>query len=122
MRSRANSYEGLKKVELEAALDDYLAEHTDRLSGRSDLQGYYNSRSKALGSPVKRETVKDEAEKAVKVAKKRASKVAEEVVAEYVQSFKLQLQPTPRLAMFCDAMRRVYPCERAGCHSPSARV
>lgn len=84
MRPRANSYDGLKKVELEAALDDYLAEHTERLSGRSDLQGYYNSRSKALGSPVKREreTVKDETDKAVKVVKKRASKVAEDVSAE----------------------------------------
>lgn len=72
----------MKKVELEAALDDYLAEHTERLAGRSELQGYYNSRSKALGSPVKRETVKDEADKALKVVKKRASKATEEIAAE----------------------------------------
>jgi hypothetical protein len=72
----------LKKVELEAALDDFLAENTERLSGRSELQGYYNSRSKALGSPVKRETVKDEADKALKVVKKRASKATEDIAAE----------------------------------------
>lgn len=76
------NYEGFKKVELEAALDDYLAEHTERLSGRSDLQGYYNSRSKALGSPVKRETVKDESDKALKVVKKRVSKIANDIAAE----------------------------------------
>jgi hypothetical protein len=76
------NYDGLKKVELEAALDDFLAENTERLSGRSELQGYYNSRSKALGSPVKRETVKDEADKALKVVKKRASKATEDIAAE----------------------------------------
>lgn len=79
---RATSYEGLKKAELEAALDDFLAEHTARLSSKSELSGYYNSRSKALGSPVKKEGLKDEAEKAVKVTKRRATKAAEEIANE----------------------------------------
>ncbi|KAF4121061.1 hypothetical protein GMORB2_2547 [Geosmithia morbida] len=77
------SYENLKKAELEVALDEYLAEHTTRFSSRSELFGYYNSRSKALGSPVKKEgAVKDEAEKAVKVARRKASKAAEEIANE----------------------------------------
>jgi hypothetical protein len=80
--TRPSSYESFKKSELEAALDEYLAEHSNRFASRSDLTGYYNSRSKALGSPVKRESLKDETERGLKVAKRRATKLAEEIAAE----------------------------------------
>ncbi|KAL3952941.1 hypothetical protein ACCO45_012884 [Purpureocillium lilacinum] len=78
------NYESLKKSDLESALDEFIAEHTTRFSNRPDLQGYFNSRSKALGSPVKkeRESLKDEAEKALKVAKRRVTKVAEELTSD----------------------------------------
>ncbi|UNI15719.1 hypothetical protein JDV02_002225 [Purpureocillium takamizusanense] len=78
------NYESLKKSDLESALDEFIAEHTTRFSNRPDLQGYFNSRSKALGSPVKkeRESFKDEAEKALKVAKRRVTKVAEELTSD----------------------------------------
>jgi hypothetical protein len=76
------NYEGFKKSELEAALDEYLAEHSSRFDSRSDLTGYYNSRNKALGSPVKRESLRDEAEKGLKVAKRRATKLSEELTLE----------------------------------------
>lgn len=75
------SYESLKKSDLETALDEFIAQHASRLSSRSDLAGYFTSRAKALGSPVKKEkeTVKEEVEKSLKVAKRRVTKAAEEV-------------------------------------------
>ncbi|KYK60678.1 hypothetical protein DCS_01816 [Drechmeria coniospora] len=76
-------YDGLKKMELESALDSFIAENASRLSVRSDLQGYFNSRSKALGSPVKRarESLKEEGDKALKVVKRRVTKTAEELTS-----------------------------------------
>ncbi|POR34625.1 Cytochrome P450, partial [Tolypocladium paradoxum] len=78
------NYENLKKSELEAALDEFIAEHTTRFANRPDLTGYFNSRSKALGSPVKREreSLKDEADKTLKVAKRRVTKAVEELTSE----------------------------------------
>jgi hypothetical protein len=75
------SYESLKKSDLEVSLDDYLSENTSHFSSDPKLAGYYNSRAKAVGSPVKKESMKDEAEKALKVAKRRATKVAEELAS-----------------------------------------
>lgn len=78
----APSYESFKKAELEVALDEYLAEHAARFSSRSNLAGYYNSRSKALGSPVKRESgVKDEGEKPKVTKRKPSLKPAEDATA-----------------------------------------
>jgi hypothetical protein len=74
-----NSYESLKKSDLEAALDEFIAEHSSRFANRSDLAGYFNSRSKALGSPVKKDSVKDEVEKSLKVAKRKVSKAVEDI-------------------------------------------
>lgn len=80
----ARSYESLKKSDLEAALDQFIGDHASRFSSRSDLTGYFNSRSKALGSPVKKEkdTTKDDSEKPLKVAKRRITKLAEEITPE----------------------------------------
>ncbi|KAG5953353.1 hypothetical protein E4U53_005897 [Claviceps sorghi] len=79
-----NSYESLKKSDLEVALDDFIAENSSRLADRPDLASYFNSRSKALGSPVKkeRESVKDDAERPLKVAKRRVAKAIEDMVSE----------------------------------------
>ncbi|KAF4595341.1 cupin -type protein [Ophiocordyceps camponoti-floridani] len=46
--------DGLKKTELEVAIDEFIPRHAVALAGRSDLAGYFASRSRALGSPVKR--------------------------------------------------------------------
>ncbi|KAM0255476.1 hypothetical protein ACHAQJ_005703 [Trichoderma viride] len=78
------SYDGLKKTDLETALDDFIAGNSNRFSSRSDLQGYFNSRSKALGSPVKRESrepIKEELERGLKSVKRRATKAAEDLIA-----------------------------------------
>ncbi|KAK8925447.1 hypothetical protein VCV18_005876 [Metarhizium anisopliae] len=79
-----SSYEGLKKSELEAALDEFIAENSSRLANRSDLAPYFTSRSKALGSPVKREkdSSKDESDKPLKVTKRRVTKALEELTSE----------------------------------------
>ncbi|RCI08226.1 hypothetical protein L249_6324 [Ophiocordyceps polyrhachis-furcata BCC 54312] len=51
-------YDRLKKSELEIALDEFIPRHASSLASRSDLAGYFASRSKALASsPVKRERV-----------------------------------------------------------------
>jgi len=80
------NYESLKKADLETALDEFLTENAARLSSKSELAGYYNSRSKALGSPVKKDSAataaKEDADKAVKTVKRRATKAAEEVASE----------------------------------------
>lgn len=78
------SYEGLKKSDLEVALDDFIAQHSSRLSNRSDLADYFKSRSKALGSPIKkeRESVKDDIDKSLKVVKRRVAKAVEDVTSE----------------------------------------
>ncbi|CAM1501090.1 Fc.00g102520.m01.CDS01 [Cosmosporella sp. VM-42] len=75
-------YEGLKKTDLESALDEYLAENASRFASNPELTGYFNSRSKALGSPVKRESRSDE----LKVARRRQTttqtKLSEEVTPD----------------------------------------
>ncbi|EFY86220.1 hypothetical protein J3459_003829 [Metarhizium acridum] len=78
------NYESLKKSELEVALDEFIAENSSRLANRSDLAPYFTSRSKALGSPVKKEkdSSKDESEKPLKIAKRRATKALEELTSE----------------------------------------
>ncbi|VUC36914.1 unnamed protein product [Clonostachys rosea] len=93
----------LKKPELEASLDEYLTENASRLSGKTELQGYYNSHynSRSRGSPLKREAkspvkreveakevkevkqaVKSEPKRELKVAKRRVSRLAEEIIRE----------------------------------------
>ncbi|KAH7148803.1 hypothetical protein EDB81DRAFT_475535 [Dactylonectria macrodidyma] len=75
-------FENYKKNELEAALDSYLAEHHTRFHAHPELTGYFNSRSKAMGSPVKRETRKDDEDKALKIVRRRPTKLSEEITPE----------------------------------------
>ncbi|KAJ4308851.1 hypothetical protein N0V84_011851 [Fusarium piperis] len=73
---------GSKKDDLGIALDTYLSENSSRYLTDPELAGYFNSRSKALGSPVKREVIRDEAEKPLKVSQRRMTKLAEEITPE----------------------------------------
>lgn len=66
--------DGLRKSDLEGQLDDFLAEHAGRFSTDSKLSGYYNSRARMAGSPVKKEAPE------LKVSKRRATKAAEEIL------------------------------------------
>jgi hypothetical protein len=72
-----NSYETLKKTELELALDEYLAENTTQFSSDPKLSNYYSSRARTVGSPVKKDA--DGPTEKLKVAKRRATKAAEEI-------------------------------------------
>lgn len=69
-----NSYYGMKKSELEVALDDYLTDGASQFASDPKLQGYYN-RSRTAGSPVKREAPE------LKSARRRVTRAAEEIVA-----------------------------------------
>ncbi|KAJ9156403.1 Cupin-type protein [Pleurostoma richardsiae] len=69
--------DGLKKGDLEVHLDEYLADNASQFSSDPKLAPYYNSRAKAIGSPLKKEApVAD----AIKVAKRRATKAVEELL------------------------------------------
>ncbi|RMJ08680.1 hypothetical protein BHE90_013260 [Fusarium euwallaceae] len=74
---------GSKKDDLGIALDTYLSENSSRYLADPELAGYFNSRSKALGSPVKREVIRDEVEKPLKVSRRRTTtKLSEEITPE----------------------------------------
>ncbi|KAG5913474.1 hypothetical protein E4U42_001124 [Claviceps africana] len=78
------NYESFKKSELEVALDDFIAENSARFADRPDLASYFNSRSKALGSPVKKEkeSVKEDAERPLKAVRRRVTKAIEDMASE----------------------------------------
>ncbi|RSL60031.1 hypothetical protein CEP54_006959 [Fusarium duplospermum] len=73
---------GSKKDDLGIALDTYLSENSSRYLADPELAGYFNSRSKALGSPVKREVMRDEVDKPLKVSRRRTTKLSEEITPE----------------------------------------
>lgn len=66
--------DGLKKTDLEVALDDHLAENQHH-SSNPKAAPYYQSRSRAIGSPVKKEAPPTESRR------RRAAKAAEEALA-----------------------------------------
>jgi len=71
------SYDGLKKGDLEVSLDEYLSENATQFSTDPKVAPYYNSRAKAIGSPVKKEAPE------LKVAKRRATKAPQdEIIAQ----------------------------------------
>ncbi|QUC20613.1 uncharacterized protein UV8b_04854 [Ustilaginoidea virens] len=77
------NYESLKKSELEVALDDFIAERSGRLAHRPDLAPYFSSRSKALGSPIKKERdSRDEMERSLRVGRRRITRSAEDQTSE----------------------------------------
>ena len=73
-----SSTDGLKKGDLEVQLDEYLADNAGQFQSDPKLAPYFQSRAKAIGSPVKKEAPVTEA---LKVTKRRATKVADDVAA-----------------------------------------
>lgn len=65
----------MKKNDLEVALDDYLAENSNQYSKHPKAAPYYQSRARAIGSPVKKESAPAEPKK------RRAAKAAEQALA-----------------------------------------
>ncbi len=73
------SYEGLRKTDLELAIDEHLSEHAARYQQDPRFVDYFKSRARAGGSPVKKEVlVLAES----KVSRRRVPKPADDVVAE----------------------------------------
>ena len=77
---RAHSFETLKKVDLEAALDSDLTQNAASFSSDPKLSGYFQSQAKARGSPVKRESTDDS--KALRVPKRRTTRAPEDFSPE----------------------------------------
>ncbi|KAI0853266.1 hypothetical protein F5Y00DRAFT_136011 [Daldinia vernicosa] len=73
------NYESLKKTELELALDEYLSENSSTFSSDPKLANYYSSRARTVGSPVKRDAPEGAVER-LKVARRRVTKAAEEIL------------------------------------------
>ena len=79
----SHSYDGLKKTEIEVALDDYLTENAAQFSDEARLEPFYRTRGRGNHSPVKKEAasiVSDITDKA-KVVRRRVTKAAEELLA-----------------------------------------
>jgi hypothetical protein len=72
------STDGMKKSDLEVALDDFLAENSNQFSNNPATLPYYQARARAIGSPVKKEAPPAEAPK---TARRRAAKAAEQNIA-----------------------------------------
>lgn len=74
-------YDGLKKTELEVALDDYLTKNASQFSSDTQLAPFYKGRNGS--SPVKKEaaSLASDIEAKVKSVKRRVTKAAEELVA-----------------------------------------
>lgn len=71
--SRCTSTEGLKKSDLEVALDEFLAEKHNQFGNHPVAQPYYQARARAIGSPAKRDPPGDSA----KPTRRRTAKPAE---------------------------------------------
>ncbi|PQE05844.1 cupin -type protein [Rutstroemia sp. NJR-2017a BVV2] len=70
-------YDGVKKTELEVALEDYLVENASRLGTDTRLQPYYHRRS--AGSPVKKEPSSILSDIDSKRSLRRRTKLMEEI-------------------------------------------
>lgn len=69
-----NSYEALRKTELELQLDEFLSENSAQFQNDAKLANYFTSRARTAGSPVKKDPE-------LRVARRRATKAVEEIVA-----------------------------------------
>jgi hypothetical protein len=74
-------YDGLKKAEIEVALDDYLTKNASQYSGEARLAPFYKKRSDS--SPIKKEasSALSDAETKTKSVKRRVTKAAEDFIA-----------------------------------------
>lgn len=75
------SFESLKKVELEVALDRYLTQNSPSFSADPRVAGFFQSQAKARGSPVKKEAP-DDADRALRSVKRRSTRAPEDFSPE----------------------------------------
>ncbi|KAI1738962.1 hypothetical protein F4680DRAFT_423468 [Xylaria scruposa] len=73
------NYDTFKKVELELALDEYLAENATTFHSDPKLANYYASRARTIGSPIKKDV--DGPVEKLKVPRRRVTKAIEEPTA-----------------------------------------
>ncbi|KAI0017454.1 cytochrome P450 [Xylariomycetidae sp. FL0641] len=79
VRRGEESYETLKKTELETALDEYLAERTTVFSADPKLANYFASRARVVGSPIKKDyDAPGPAPEKLKISRRRTAKTSEE--------------------------------------------
>ncbi|KAI0858112.1 hypothetical protein F4860DRAFT_487245 [Xylaria cubensis] len=78
------NYDSFKKVELELALDEYLAENAATFQLDPKLANYYASRARTIGSPIKRDV--DAPVERLKVSRRRVIKAIEEPAAPASES------------------------------------
>ncbi|RDL37556.1 Uncharacterized protein BP5553_04989 [Venustampulla echinocandica] len=76
-------YPGMKKTEIEVALDDYLHEHSSQFSGETRLAPFYKTRGRSEHSPVKKEVapIGYDIETKARTVKRRVTRAAEELLA-----------------------------------------
>ena len=74
------SYDGMKKSDLELALDEYLNKNSSQFASDSRYTSFYKSR-RSESSPVKKEasSVLSDVDAKVKSVKRRVTKAAEEL-------------------------------------------
>ncbi|KAI0009929.1 hypothetical protein F4779DRAFT_335197 [Xylariaceae sp. FL0662B] len=72
-----DSYESMKKQDLELALDEYLAENSPTFSSDPKLANYYSSRARTVGSPIKKDA--NGPYEKLKVSRRRATKAPEDL-------------------------------------------
>lgn len=90
------NFESLKKSELELALDEYLTQNSPRFASDPKVAPFYSSRTRAVGSPIKRELpspvkrdislpikkdLDSPMEKPLKVPRRRTTRVIEDAAA-----------------------------------------
>lgn len=74
-------YDGLKKTELEVAIDEYLTKNASEFSNDTRFAPFYKTRG--ASSPVKKEaaSLMSDLETKAKSVKRRVTKAAEELLA-----------------------------------------
>jgi hypothetical protein len=79
-RLTLRSYEGQKKTDIEAGLDEYLTKNAAQHSSDPRLAQFYKTRGRGDSSPVKREAASalSDPETKVKQVKRRVTKAAED--------------------------------------------
>lgn len=94
-RVAPHSFESLKKSELELALDEFLTQNSAQFASDPKAAPFYSSRTRAAGSPIKRELpspwkrdmslpikkdIDSPVEKPLKVPRRRTTRVTEDAV------------------------------------------
>ncbi|KAI0389224.1 hypothetical protein F5Y17DRAFT_469845 [Xylariaceae sp. FL0594] len=83
-RTGLKNYDALKKVELELALDEFLAENAATFQADPKLANYYASRARTIQSPMKKDV--DAPVERLRAAKRRVVKATEDALAAAPES------------------------------------